>query len=96
MTRQSLPWYRKEKACWYVWRNGQRVRLHPEKDEAFRIWHRMEAGIGPASIQGPTVSELIDAYLADMAARSKPSTILSKRKVLVPFHEGTTAARRHV
>ena len=83
MAREALPWYRTDKACWYVWRQGKRVRLHPDKAEAYRLWHRQELGLEQR--RGLSIGEVIDAYLADAQARLKPSTLLSKRKVLLRF-----------
>src|SRR5262249_43381226 len=83
MGRDGFPWYQNDKACWYVWRLGQCVRLHRDKAEAFRLWHRLEAGIDGQAPTGPTVGEISDVYLAHAESRFKPSTLQSKRKVLL-------------
>jgi integrase len=87
MARDCFPWFRKDKNCWYVWRDGKQVRLHKEKAEAFRIWHTLEAGLVPASPEPPpavvTVGQAVDAYLVEAGTRCKPSTMQSKRKVLL-------------
>ncbi len=90
MAKQSSPWYRKSKNCWYVWHDGRQVRLARDEPEAIRLWHLLLAGALPQSAPKPepapvsslTVAELIDAYLADASLRLKPSTLASKRKVL--------------
>jgi integrase len=88
MARDGFPWYRKGKRCWYVWYGGRQVRLHEDKAEALRLWHRLEAGCGEepgrpgGARNGPTVAEAVDAYLAEAGGRLKPSTMRTKRKVL--------------
>jgi integrase len=94
MARKGEPWYRSGKKCWYVWHQGKLVRLDRDKAEAFRLWHLLQAGHWPPARPEPpkaspsatprlTVGELIDVYLADAKPRLKPSTMLSKRKVLL-------------
>jgi integrase len=97
--KSVAPWYRTGKDCWYVWHQGKLVRLHKDEAEAHRLWHLLLAGALPQPATpppepplGPPVPEatpalsvgaLVDAYLADASLRLKPSTIASKRKVLL-------------
>lgn len=85
MARDTYPWYRKDRDCWYVWHNGQQVRLQRDKDAAFQLWHRIELGLEEVVTEGPSVATIITAYLSNAQARLKPSTLLSKRKVLDRF-----------
>jgi integrase len=99
------PWYRSGKDCWYVWHQGKLVRLPKDRAEADRLYHLLLAGAWPAeqppkaaALPTPppspptpalTVGELVDAYLADASLRLKPSTLLSKRKVLLRLKTDT-------
>jgi integrase len=94
MARKNEPWYRSGKRCWYVWHAGKLLRLHQDKIEAYRLWHQLLAGTPPSPTRTATsppspprptltVGELIDAYLSDAKLRLKPSTFVSKRKVLL-------------
>jgi len=93
MARDAYPWYRKDRDCWYVWHNGQQVRLHRDKEAAFQLWHRIALGHEEVH-EGPSVATIIDAYLADVETRLKPTTLLCKRKVLerLKVEKGTVAA----
>lgn len=79
MGRDAKPWYRKAKRCWYVWHEGAQRRLHPEKDEALRLWHELETSGEPG---GACIGDLIDAYLSARADAWKPRTLKSKREFL--------------
>jgi integrase len=82
MARQAFPWYRQDKGCWFVWHAGKQLKLHADKDEAFRLWHRLEAEADWQQ-NGPNVAAIIDTYLSDAERRLKPSTLASKRKILL-------------
>src|SRR4051794_10438472 len=93
MAKNGFPWWRKDKGSWYVWHAGKQVRLGPDKETALGLWHRLAVGqegqapatghdSAPTTPAGPTVAEVVDAYLAEAATRLKPGTMPSKRKVL--------------
>src|SRR3954453_14132235 len=86
MARDGFQWWRKDKRCWFVWLEGRQIRLHEDKTEAIRRWHQIavESATAPAvSPGGPTVAGTIDAYLIEAQTRLKPSTMPSKRKILL-------------
>ncbi len=38
------PFWLESRKCWYVKTYGERrIRLHPDKEKAFEIWHEMQA-----------------------------------------------------
>ncbi len=43
MARRACPWYRKSRKAWFVVSNGQQINLGPDKAEAFRLFHEMQA-----------------------------------------------------
>src|SRR4051812_12305477 len=63
------PFWRSDRACYYVQHGTRRQRLSPDKDEAWRLWHEFmarppeekEKPLAP----GPDVQvvEILDAYL---------------------------------
>ena len=82
MAGENFPWYRKSHRAWFICFQGKQVRLHADKEEAFRKWHRLEAGLDQPPAQGPALASLIDDYLADAEKRLKPSSMEAKRKIL--------------
>ncbi len=80
--KDRLPWYRASHRAWFVCFQGKQIRLHADKEEAWRKWHRLEAGLDQPPAQGPMLSALIDAYLADAEQRLKPVSMEARRKVL--------------
>lgn len=83
MARRNAPWFRSGCNAWYVKFQGKQVRLHEEEDEAFRKWHRLEAGLDQPPAQGEALASVIDRYLADAEKRLKPSSMMAKKKVLL-------------
>ena len=96
MARMNLPWWRKSHRRFYVKYVGQLVRLAADEGEAFRLWHRLEAGLAQPPASGPSLASLIDGYLADVGKRLKPSGMSAKRTVLLPHRaeRGDVAAER--
>ncbi len=43
MARHAHPWYRKSRKAWFVVTDGKQVNLGPEKAEAFRLFHELQA-----------------------------------------------------
>jgi integrase len=69
------PFWRSERHCWFVYVAARQVRLSPDKDEAWRLWHEIMAKppepdrpIAP----GPDIHviEILDAFL-DWCQRNK-------------------------
>jgi integrase len=43
MARRATPWYRKSRKSWFVVCDGKQINLGPDKAEAFRRFHAMQA-----------------------------------------------------
>jgi len=63
------PFWRSDRSCYYVQHGTRHVRLSPDKDEAWRLWHEFMAR-PPEEKEKPPVSgpdvlavEILDAYL---------------------------------
>jgi hypothetical protein len=46
------PFWRAARKCWYVNLGARQVRLAPDRDEAWRLWHEMMAR--PQEARGPS------------------------------------------
>src|SRR5438046_10054391 len=53
--RSPKPWYRADRGAWFVVFNGKRVKIGPDRDEAFRMFHRLMSGEEPADGELPAV-----------------------------------------
>ncbi|HBE68162.1 MAG TPA: hypothetical protein DDW52_08435 [Planctomycetaceae bacterium] len=67
MPRPRKPWYRKSKKRWFVEVNGKQVNLGPEREEAFRQFHKlmsepMQEVNTPATSQ-ISLPEIADSFL---------------------------------
>jgi integrase/recombinase XerC len=80
------PWFRAAKNTWYATLGGKNVSLgvrgEASRTEAVKAWHRLMSGAvlhqteTRAPIQhGPTLQEVVDAFLADAESRLKPNTV---------------------
>jgi integrase len=76
------PWFRSSKNTWYITQNGKNVSLgvrgKGNRKEAVAAWHRLlREGPKAKPEPGPraeTISDAVAGFLADAAARTKPST----------------------
>lgn len=61
MARRAIPWYRKSRKAWFVVSDGKQINLGPDKAEAFRLFHELQAK--PKS-QRPVVSsnDFVEAF----------------------------------
>jgi integrase len=91
MARSARPWFYAEKNTWYIWQDGKKVSLGVQgegnKAEAVKAWHNLMANGKPTpelKVEGPTVAEVITAFLADVADRAKPNTLRVYRYFLEP------------
>lgn len=75
------PFWRASRNCWYVQIVKKQIRLHPERDEAYRLYHvlmsrkpeeRAEAPADP--IPSRLVVELLDAFLEWAGKNKAPRT----------------------
>lgn len=82
--RQPQPYWKKSHACWYVNLDGKPVRLDPDKDKAWTIYHERIAGkreVSPDTL----VLELIAAFLEWSQANSAESTCQQRKAHLQSF-----------
>jgi hypothetical protein len=73
------PFWRSDRACYYVQHGTRQIRLSPEKDEAWRLWHEFMARPPeqPKIIrygQQSLVVEILDAFLDWALTNSSPRT----------------------
>src|SRR5262249_15190313 len=96
MARSARPWFYAEKNAWYIWQGSKKVSLGVQgegnKAAAVKAWHRLMADGKPtpepkaqAKVEGPTVAEVITAFLADAESRVKARTLVWYRDFLEPF-----------
>lgn len=78
MGQAQEPWYRKERSCWYVWHRGKQHKLHPNKVEAYRLWHELVNS--PAS--GITICEGAQKYMVYARENVKVSTAVTYERIL--------------
>jgi hypothetical protein len=63
------PFWRTERNCWYVHTGSRTVRLAPDKDEAWRLWHELMARppaartLAPIPASEPTAAAILDRFL---------------------------------
>jgi hypothetical protein len=62
------PFWFADRNAWYVHHGNRKVRLSPDRDEAWRLWHELmakppEERKTPASSNDPFVAEVIDRFL---------------------------------
>lgn len=63
------PFWRTDRACWYVQHGTRQIRLDADKDRAWRLWHEFMAKPPEARAAAPktgpaaTVIEILDAFL---------------------------------
>lgn len=69
------PFWREARSCWYVQHGTTQIRLSPDKDEAWQLWHEFmarppEAEPRPVAAPPRSVVEILDAFL-DWCSRNK-------------------------
>jgi integrase len=73
------PFWRSERSCWFVQIGDKQIRLSPDKDEAWRLWHEVMAKPPEpdrAFTPGPDtqVIEILDAFLDWCQRHNAPRT----------------------
>ncbi|WP_169979746.1 tyrosine-type recombinase/integrase [Tautonia rosea] len=73
--KHPQPFWREARQCWFVQIRKRQIRLSPDKDEAFRLYHELMARPPEARAPEPppsalTVVELIDLFL-EWASRNR-------------------------
>lgn len=91
MARNSQgPWFRKASGSWYATIHGRRVALgvtgRGNRPKAVEAWKRLLAGPqSTVGVGGVSVRRLIDGFLADATARTKPHTSKVYGQLLRPL-----------
>lgn len=73
------PFWWKARSCWYVQVGGKQIRLAPDRDEAWRLYHELMARPPEARAQAPavapaTATAILDEFLGWVAAHRSPRT----------------------
>jgi integrase len=73
------PFWRASRNCWYVQIGRKQIKLHPDREEAYRLYHELmsrppEARQQAAFAPGRLVVEILDAYLEWAKANRSPRT----------------------
>lgn len=76
--KKREPFWRKDRACYYVQHGTRHVRLSPDKDEAWRLWHEFMAR-PPEAREGPPreatqAVEVLDLFLGWCKKHRSPKT----------------------
>src|SRR5262245_12035865 len=61
------PFFRSARNCWYVQIGKQQLRLHPDEDEAIKLYHELmtKRAVNPVHVVSSelTVAEVFDKFL---------------------------------
>jgi integrase len=87
--RFPRPFWRSSRNCWFVQLGKRQVKLHPDRDEAFRMYHalmsRVEAEEPRVLSSDPPVVEVLDAFLEWAEANSTPRTFAWRKDNIQVF-----------
>src|SRR4051794_6368166 len=73
------PFWRAARHCWYVQVCGKQVKLHADREEAFRLYHELmsrppEQRRKAVPLPGGLIVEILDAFLDWAKANRAPRT----------------------
>src|SRR5262249_33878162 len=87
--RFPRAFWRSSRNCWFVQLGKRQVTLHPERDEAFRMYHALMSRVeheGPKIIgSDPPVVEVLDTFLEWAEANGSPRTFAWRKENLEVF-----------
>lgn len=86
--RYPRPFWRSSKSCFFVQLGKKQIRLDPDKDEAFRMYHALmqRDEQEPLAIgTDPPVVEVLDAFLGWASGNSSPKTYKWRKDNLTTF-----------
>src|SRR4051812_20095804 len=100
--KSDLPfWWRKERTsgCYYVQVDRRQVRLSPDLDEAWRLYHELMAAppeerritTRPVASDGPLVIEVLDSFLDWLRTHREPGTFRAYKQRLEHFAKSLKA-----
>jgi integrase len=96
MPRQPKPWFWKARNAWYVQVGGKQHKLHENKKEAEREWHRIMAAEGlldSRQRQAMTVADACEAYLSQ-SQHLRENTLILLERMLSRFASSPFGTRR--
>jgi hypothetical protein len=84
MGRPPKPWYWKARKIWCVNHKGERIKLGPDRDEAFRQYHQIMAKPEEKRqpVQWGAVAAILDDFLTWTEENGLPSPSLVTRILL--------------
>ena len=92
MPRQPKPWYRPSRGVLYVQINGRQHNLGPEREEAFRRFHRLMADPAPvAAVKSDSLAAVVDKFLDWTNRHRAPRTFDWYQERLQEFFQFRTA-----
>jgi integrase len=87
--RFPRPFWRSSRNCWFVQLGKRQVKLHADRDEAFRMYHALMSRVEheePKIIgSDPPVVEILDAFLEWAEANSTPRTFAWRQENIQLF-----------
>ncbi len=87
--RFPRPFWRSSRSCWFVQLGKKQVKLHADRDEAFRMYHVLMQREEPAEPQiissDPPVVEVLDAFLEWAEQNGTPRTFAWRKENLQTF-----------
>jgi integrase len=84
------PFWRSDRACWYVQSGTRHIRLSPDKDEAWRLWHEFmakppEQRAAPRPPDTRLVAVVLDTFLDWVKANKAHNTYTWNRARIQAF-----------
>src|SRR4051794_24557804 len=64
--RHPQPFWRGFTRCWYIQVRGKQIRLHPDRDEAFRLYHALMARHAQAPEPAAQVGNMLTVEVIDL------------------------------
>jgi integrase len=91
--RHPQPFWREFTHCWYVQIGKRQIKLHPDRDEAFRLYYRLMERRSAAPESAPVPEkmlavEIIDLFLEWVSKNREPLTYEAYRKRLQALVDG--------
>ena len=76
MAKFPQPYFRAQRGTWCVQLDGRQITLGPDRDEAFRAYHKLMVGERSSSqpVDGPLVVVLLDRFLEWCRNNKAPRT----------------------
>jgi integrase len=93
------PFWRASRNCWYVQNPKKQIRLHQDRDEAYRLYHQLmsrkpeeQARVPADPIPSRLVVELLDAFLEWVHKNKAPRTYTWYKENIQRFIDSIPAA----